>query len=240
MPTRATRKGATAAKRAPKKSPAKARASKPQVTAPPDPALPLENAQRERFCCEYAKDSNGAQAYMRTYGTDHAGSAKTLAHRLLTKVDVRARAEHLVSKALLEVASDAHKVLVGMGRVAFSDIRKAFAADGSLLPIHELPDEIAFSIAGVEVVETVMERIEMQDGMPVKVAVPLYTKKVKFNDRTQGLQLLGKHFKLFTERMEVSGPAGGPIPVESKESPEQRAARASVNKRLAALESRPK
>jgi phage terminase small subunit len=241
MPTRATRKGATAARRAPKKTPAKARASTPQVTAPPDPALPLANAQHERFAVEYAKDSNGTQAYMRAYGIPKRESAEASAARLLGIVRVRARAEFLTGEVLARLRMESEQVLSAVSRVAKCDIRKAFDARGAMLPVHLLPDEVAFAIAGLEVVETTVERVEKDaDGEPTIVSVPIYTKKLRFNDRIAALSQLGKHFKLFTEKVELAGPNGGPVPVQSQESPEQRAALEAVRKRLAALEHRGK
>lgn len=232
MPTRTTRKGVTAAKRASKpKAPTKAQASKPQVPAPPhDPALPLENSQHERFCCEYAKDSNGAQAYMRTYGGDNAASARAAAARLLAVGSVRDRADLLLSEVLAALRTEPAKVLQGMARIAFNDIRSAFDSKGNLLPVHELPDAIAMSIAGIEV-------FEEYEGKGADRTFIGYTKKIKFNDRRAALADLGKHFKLFTEKVELTGKDGGPVQTIQQEPPEAKAARTAFEKRLAAVES---
>jgi phage terminase small subunit len=231
MPTRATRKGATAAKRAPKKTPAKARASKPQVTAPPDPALPLANAQHERFAIEYQKDLNGTQAYLRAYDGVGVASAATIAWRLLRKVEVAARVQYLHRQAMQSLGVEAKEVLQGMVRVAKADIRKVINQDGAALPVHEWPDEFAMAVAGVEIYEEYQGRGEERELVG-------YTKKFRLNDRVAALGQLGKHFKLFTEKVELAGPNGGAIPVQSQESPEQKAALTAVRKRLAALEQR--
>lgn len=49
--------------------------------------------------------------------------------------------------------------------------------------------------------------------------------KLKVGDKIRALELLGKHHKLFTEKHELSGPNGGPIPAQivrmpAKESPD--------------------
>lgn len=56
--------------------------------------------------------------------------------------------------------------------------------------------------------------------------------KEDWNAALRGQELLGKHLKLFTDKLEHSGPNGGPIPVAtidpSKLSPEQLRAIASI------------
>lgn len=230
MPTRTTRKGVTAAKRAPKK-PSGKRSSKPQVTAPPDPSLPLENERHERFACEWIKDFNGTQAYLRTYPDVTQASAEASSARLFGNASVRARGEFLAREALGGDKVEGQKVVRAVATVAFQDIRKAFDERGNLLPIHDLPDEVAGAIAGIEI-------FEEYEGKGADRVFTGYTKKIKFTDRIGACSLLGKHFKLFTEKVEVAGPNGGAIPVQSQESPEQRAALSAVSKRLSALESR--
>lgn len=227
MSNRATRKGATVARRASKPS----RSSKSQASAPPDPALPLDNAKHELFAIEYLRDFNGTQAYQRVYEGVSYNAAGANAARLLAHARVRARVEHLCRDALAAEKLDAQKVLQRTAKVAFMDIRKAFNEKGAMVPIHELPDDVAFAVAGIEVEE-------LFAGKGADRVHVGYTKKLRLNDRTPALALLGKHYKLFTEKVEVAGPNGGAIPVESHESPEQKAALASVQKRLGALESR--
>jgi phage terminase small subunit len=226
----ATRKGVPA--KSPKAKSPKRKSAGKSTTAPQppaDPAKPLDNDQHERFCLEWVKDGNGARAYMRAYGGDNPDSAKAAAARLLAIGNVLARKEFLVAEALSAVRVEGQQVLVGMARAAYYDIRKAFDEKGALLPIHRLPDEVAFAIAGIEVVESATSEDD---------PVPIYTKKVRFNDRIAALGQLGKHFKLFTEKVELAGPNGGPVPVQQQESPEAKAALARVQKRMKALEAR--
>lgn len=227
MPNRATRKGATAAKRA-LKPPATPRASKPQVSAPLDPSLPLENARHERFAIEYLTDFNATQAYLRTYGGKQTSAERT-GPRLLGNVVVRARVEHLCREALGPDKIEGQKVVLAVARVAHQDIRKAFDHKGNLLPIHELPDEVAGAIAGIEV-------FEEYEGKGADRVLIGYTKKIRMSDRIPACGLLGRHYKLFTERAVVDVP--GPIRVTSEASPAQKAAFEAILKRVGVLESR--
>ncbi len=98
---------------------------------------------------------------------------------------------------------NAATVLKEIAKLAFGDVRKIFNEQGQLLPVHQLPDEVAASIAAIEVVTS-----KVPGGEPADVQ---HTAKIKFWDKRGSLELLGKHLKLFTDRQEVTGPNGGPI-----------------------------
>jgi phage terminase small subunit len=204
MPTKAaTRKGVSKGTKR-RKASHKAAPAKPAAaqTPPPEPKEPeqpsqapdvaLRNLQHERFACEYIKDFNGAQAYARTYPGVTPDTAKANASRLLADANVRSRVEHLAREALAGEKMNAMQVLAGMARIASVDPRRAFDENGALLPIHQLPDDIALAVQSVEVVEL--------DGGPK--SVPMLVKKLKFNDRLGALRDLGKHFRLFLESTE--------------------------------------
>ncbi len=156
-----------------------------------------------RFCEEYIVDRNGAQAAIR------AGySPKTAieqASRLLTKAHVQQYLNELIREQADRTKIKADRVLNEIGKLAFSDIRKIFDADGKLLPAHMLPDEIAASIASIEVVTNIIPGTK-----PVEVE---YTSKIKFWDKRGSLELLGKHLKLFTEKVEHTGKDGEPLEI---------------------------
>ena len=76
-------------------------------------------------------------------------------------------------------------------------MRKLFNADGSLKQVHELDDDTAAGLAGVEVVEL------FEGSGDDKHAFGLL-KKFKLADKGINLERLGKHFKLFTDRVETT------------------------------------
>jgi hypothetical protein len=84
------------------------------------------------------------------------------------------------------------RVLKESARIAFSDIRKVFKEDGSMVPIHEMPEDVAKSIAAVEIDElwagTGADRIQI--GV---------TKKIKFWDKNASLRTLMQFMKLLGE-----------------------------------------
>lgn len=99
----------------------------------------------------------------------------------------------------------AEKVLEETARIAFSDLRQIFDDNGNLRPIKDLPAGVAACISSVEVVT---KRIPGTD--PVEVE---YVSKIKFWDKVSTLGLLGKHLRLFSDRIEHTGANGGPIEI---------------------------
>jgi hypothetical protein len=101
-------------------------------------------------------------------------------------------------------ASDitAKRVMLELGRVAFSDVRKLYRPDGSMTPIHELDDDTAAAIAGLEFEERMeketREEVDLVTGevTQVKDWKPVRTVKVKRFGKDAALTTLAKHFKI--------------------------------------------
>jgi phage terminase small subunit len=96
----------------------------------------------------------------------------------------------------LEISAD--RVLNEIAKLAFMDPRKFFNADGSPKEITELDDDTAASLAGMEVEEVYEGR-----GQDRKFVG--HVKKFKLADKGINLERLGKHLKLFTDKVEHEG-----------------------------------
>lgn len=165
------------------------------------PKRPLPPKQL-RFVQEYLLDLNATQAAIRAGYS--AKTADVTGPRLLGNAGVRAAVDAALAKRAerLEVKQDT--ILRELLRIGLVDIRKAFDADGNLLPIHQLPEDVARALSGVEVDELFDGQGEHRKSIGV-------TRKVKFWDKPKALELLGKHVRLFADRVEHTGKDGGPI-----------------------------
>lgn len=161
-------------------------------------------AKQRKFVNEYLKSGNITKA-----GIAAGFSKKTAASqgsRLLKNVKVAeavaSRQEAAAEKADLTAAD----VLAEIRKLAFVDATRAFKEDGSLLPFHEMPEDVRKSLVGSETVELFAGRgaLRRQIG---------HVRKVKHADKVRALELLAKHFKLLTEVHEHSGKDGGPMVV---------------------------
>lgn len=92
----------------------------------------------------------------------------------------------------------AEKILKGIHDLAFFDIRKLYREDGTLIPIHELDAETATAISGFEI-EEAYEHFGKGNAKPTGLL-----KKFKLADRGINLERLGRHKKLFTDKLEMT------------------------------------
>ena len=149
------------------------------------------NRRQALFVAEYLKDLNATQAALRA-----EYSAKT-AHKIGSENLQKPAIQEAISEAMnarskrTEITAD--RVLIELGRLAFLDIRKAFNADGSLKPIHELDDDTAAAIAGIEVSET-------HGGDSAAGTL----KKIKLSDKRASLELCGRHLQMFVDRVAMT------------------------------------
>ena len=59
----------------------------------------------------------------------------------------------LWAKAAAKAEVTVERVLKEYARIAFADIAQAYGADGNLLPVPQMPEDIRRALAGVEITE---------------------------------------------------------------------------------------
>ena len=159
-----------------------------------DAGSALGNAKHERFCLEYVRDLNATQAAIRAGYA--ARNANVTGPRLRASIKVAARIAELQAQITSRLEISAELVLREAARLAFSDPRKFFNVDGSLKPITQLDDDAAAALASFESVEKL---VPDEDGKTEEI------RKLKLWDKPSALVMLGRHFKLFVEKIDVGG-----------------------------------
>mgnify|MGYP003659941065 CR=1 FL=1 len=153
--------------------------------------------KQERFCHEYLIDLNATQAAVRAlYSVD---SASEQGSRLLGKLKVQELIYKLNQVRIEETKINANFVLTQLHAIANSNVKDMFDESGMCLPIKQIPDCIAKTIQSFDVEERVVE-----DPETGEVRAMTKTIKVKLWSKDKSLENLGKHLKLFTDKMEVS------------------------------------
>jgi phage terminase small subunit len=110
-------------------------------------------------------------------------TARTIGSKLLTKVDIRAAVNAKLEQ--LEDASGvtAERVIRELARIGFSDVRELVDDTGRLRPLHELSNDVAATIASVEVLAN-------------------FSTKIKVWDKPAALQTLCRHFGILRDKVD--------------------------------------
>lgn len=148
---------------------------------------PLSNPKHELFAQERAKGVSASWAYVKAGFKRNDGNAG----RLNRNEQVAARIEEIkglaAKKVIRKLEINAEKTLIEAARLAFSDIRKLFDEDGNLKAVQDLDDDTAGAIKKV--------KVTTQPGR--KDEDPVHVTEIEFWSKTDGVKLLGQHFKLF-------------------------------------------
>lgn len=162
------------------------------------------NAKQERFVHEYLVDLNATQAAIRTGYSQK--TARQIGARLLSHVDVQALIQSEQAKRLSKMELTGERVLAELARLAFVDIRKAFNEDGTLKKPHDIDDDTAAALAGIDTTATVVQG-SSEDDPPLS----LVTKKVKTFDKKGALELALRHLGLLNDKLDLNAKVSGQV-----------------------------
>ena len=151
--------------------------------------------KEKRFVQEYLIDLDVERAAIA------AGYSKSLAaskaYQWVSNSKVKSHVFMAIKKAFAkreartEITQD--QVLREYAKLAFLNPKHFFRDTGDLIPVHELPDEVAAALSGMDVSEIIGK-----DG-------PIGTlKKIKFSDKKGALDSVGKHLGMFIEKVQHS------------------------------------
>lgn len=157
------------------------------------------NPRRQKFVAERIKGHTATRAAQR------AGYSKKTAYssgqRLLKNVEISNAIQSGLNRVTKRAELKAADVLAEIRRVAFSDLSKAYAKNGSLLHPKEMPKDLRHALCQIE-------SQELFDGAGGDRALIGTTKKIKLHDKVRALEMLAKYFGLLTEKIEHSGAIG--------------------------------
>jgi len=158
-------------------------------------AKPL-NPKQKQFVLEYLIDKNATKAAIRA-GYSRK-TAYSIGQRLLKNVEIAREIKIALREREDRLELKADTIIRELIRIGMVDVRTAFNEDGTLKAIKDLSEDLGRAISGIEV-----EEIYRGTGEDRKVWG--VTKKIKFWKKTEALELLGKHLKLFIERLDITG-----------------------------------
>lgn len=147
--------------------------------------------KQERFVQEYLVDSNATRAAQAAGYSER--TAESQGSRMLRNVKVLAFLDAARDAQAERVEVKADDVLRELKRIGESDIGDLFDAHGALRPLKDMPVGVRRAISSIEV-----EQLKVEGAVVGTVA------KVKFWDKPKALELLGKHRRLFVDKVETT------------------------------------
>lgn len=155
-------------------------------------------AKQEAFCQFYAVSGNAADSYRKAgYASvrlTNGKSADTVraTERLLKDSRIMARIGEIRAPLLEAQEITKEKVMKEIASIAFSDIGKLFDEDGALKHPSEVDEKTRRALSAVDMEEL----YEGKGGDRVQIGS---TKKVKLWDKVKALEMLAKHFQLYSD-----------------------------------------
>lgn len=161
------------------------------------------------FVEQYLLDLNGKQAAIRA-GYSPASAAATAA-TIQTYPNVAKAIERGIAQRAIRVGVTQEHVLSEMALLANSRIDHFFIDDeGQVKVVEGAPDGAMAAIQGIT------RRTTIKYDKEGNIVGKTYDVSIRLWDKPNPLKLMGKHVGLFPDRMEHSGPNGGPIETVSK------------------------
>ncbi len=139
------------------------------------------------FAAEYLIDLNATRAAIAagfSAATAHVTGSKLLRNPVVAAAIADGQAR---MAAKLEVTAE--RVVRELAKLAFSDVKDIFDAEGNPLPVHRMNEMARAAIAGLET-----------DTWQTKDGPKTVTTKFRLADKGQNLERLGKHLKIFGDQ----------------------------------------
>jgi len=152
--------------------------------------------KQQRFVDEYMVDQNATKAAIRSGYSER--SAAVIANQLMAKPHVAAAIQKRMADIAEMAGLKAVDLLRETRRVAMSDIADFYDAEGRMLAVRDIPIEARRAIASIE------EDVIWEGAGRDRTAVGI-TRKIKLFDKVKAIELGGKFFKLWTDKIEVDG-----------------------------------
>jgi len=161
---------------------------------------PKLTPKQETFCLEYLKDLNATQAAIRAGYSEK--TARHIASQNLAKLNIQHQIQKLNNTRIKEVKVDANFVLDELHKLANSNVAEMFDDKGVLMHIKQMPEHIQKSIQSFDI-----EEEHKVDGAG-EIVVTTKMIRVKLWSKDRAIENLGKHLRLFIEKVEHSNPDG--------------------------------
>jgi phage terminase small subunit len=166
----------------------------------------LKNARHERFAQELAKGSTADDAYATAGFKANRGNAATLK----AKQSISDRVDEILGRAAAKAEITQEMVLRELGKLGFSDIRKAVKWKAQVTDL-EVDEETGEARMAVSNQVQIIDSDQIDDATAAAISEISQTDKgglkIKFHDKRAALVDIGKHLGMFKDDKEAAAPA---------------------------------
>ena len=155
------------------------------------------------FVKEYLIDKNASRAALAAGYS--AKTAPSIGAENLMKPQIKEAIDSALKAQAKRLDISADRVLLEITRLALADISRAYDDKGELLPIQQIPEDLRRAIASTETEE-------IYEGFGKERVNVGQLRKIKWHDKPRSLEMLAKHFKLLTDKVEHTGKDGKDLP----------------------------
>jgi phage terminase small subunit len=167
--------------------------------------------KQQKFVEEYLLDLNATQACQRAGYKVSTQNADKLGSQLIGNARVKAAIQKKMDARSKRTEITSDRVLQELAKIGFGNIKNLYDSAGNLLHVQDMPPEVTATIQ--EVTEEVLHgatakvkgEVKGEEGDPEEVVGVVLRRKYKVADKKASLELLGKHLKLFTDKIELGG-----------------------------------
>jgi phage terminase small subunit len=148
--------------------------------------------RKVKFCHEYVVDRNAYQAAMRAGFAEKTAQKQSFA--LLKEPAVAALIEELSAKQMKRIEVTADMVIARLASIGFASVGDYAAWDDQSCTLNPKESLSTEQLAAIQ---------EIKNDFDPKLGMG--STKVRLKDSVRALELLGKYFKLFTDKVEHTG-----------------------------------
>lgn len=151
----------------------------------------LKNKKHERLVQEYLIDLNQTQAAIRAGYSPK--SARQQASELFAKPNIASRVKELMAERGKRTGINQDRIIRELARIALVDPTNVVDMEDARL-LEDATEDDRAAIASVKVKKVAGEEFESVE------------REIRFADKLKALELLGKHFGMYTDKLDINTP----------------------------------
>jgi phage terminase small subunit len=160
----------------------------------------LEDPRHEVFCRKFAANNNATKSYMIAFPGCSYESARAAGSRLLAENNIKVRIAQIQKERLDRIEVTDQKIINELAKLAFTKEDDFYHENGRVKAPHELDPHDAAAVQSRKIKVVELFDGKGKDAVAIGTAT---TTEFKLHSKTDALQLLMRHRKMLTDKVEM-------------------------------------